>query len=225
MQTDRLYRVTEYDIPNVIRTLTECFQADPLYRQLIPDADVRQRTLPEIFNCDANEMLSCCNVYADSHEVGGLVILDDETVPYDPLRYFSTEAFYALKTDVCLVREDWSLKTLWNFFLGRQYLNSRWTEELPDNRMQLIYFAVRPALQGAGVGHKMIQPVLDYADEHGLLISLETHNPANLPRYDHYGFDVYKTLKSHFELTQYCLVRQPGAPLRPRTQAAPQKGM
>lgn len=43
MQTDRLYRVTEYDIPNVIRTLTECFQADPLYRQLIPDADVRQR--------------------------------------------------------------------------------------------------------------------------------------------------------------------------------------
>ena len=58
MQTDRLYRVTEYDIPNVIRTLTECFQADPLYRQLIPDADVRQRTLPEIFNCDANEMLS-----------------------------------------------------------------------------------------------------------------------------------------------------------------------
>ena len=38
MQTDRLYRVTEYDIPNVIRTLTECFQADPLYRQLIPDA-------------------------------------------------------------------------------------------------------------------------------------------------------------------------------------------
>ena len=91
--------------------------------------------------------------------------------------------------------------------------------------MQLIYFAVRPALQGAGVGHKMIQPVLDYADEHGLLISLETHNPANLPRYNHYGFDVYKTLKSHFELTQYCLVRQPGAPLRPKAPAAPQKGM
>lgn len=209
MTTDRLYRLRKEDIPNVIRTLTECFSEDPLYRELIPEPDLRERTLPEIFECDAEEMLSSCDVYANGPGVGGLMIVDDETEPYNPLQYFSTETFYALKTDAYLIQQDWSLKTLWNFFLGRQYLNSRWTEELPDNRVHIIYFAVRPGLQGTGVAHKVIAPVLDYADERGLMISLETHNAANLPLYRHYGFGLYKTLKSHFDLTQYCLVRPP----------------
>lgn len=209
MTTDRLYRVRREDIPHVIRTLTECFSEDPLYRQLIPEPELRERTLPEIFACDAEEMLSSRNVYADGPEVNGLMIVDDETEPYDPLRYFSTEAFYALKTDASLIQEDWSLKTLWNFFLGRQYLNSRWTEELPDERMHIIYFAVRPGLRGSGIAHRLMAPVLDYADERGLLLSLETHNPANLPLYRHYGFCMHKTLQSHFSLTQYCLVRAP----------------
>lgn len=221
MTTDRLYRLTKEDLPNIIRTLTECFSEDPLYQKLIPEPTLRQRTLPEIFSCDAEEMLASCDLWADSPEVNGLVIVDDETEPYNPLAYFSTEAFYALKTDAYLIQEDGSLKTLWNFFLGRQYLNSRWTEELPDDRMHLIYFAVRPQKRGSGIAHRMITPVLDYADQKDLLVSLETHNAANLSLYRHYGFHLYETLQSHFDLTQYCLVRAPGGTTSPIASAPP----
>lgn len=214
MKTDRLYSLKKEDLPKAIRTLSESFAADPLYRQLIPEEELRKRLLPELFECDTEEMFECCDVFAEGPEVNGLIIVDDETEPYNPLAYYSTEAYYALKTDAYLIRDDLSLKTLWNFFLGRQYLNSRWTEELGDERLHIIYFAVRPARQGSGIAHKLITPVLEYADREGLLLSLETHNALNLPRYRHYGFKVYKTLRSHFELTQYCLVREPGAPGR-----------
>ncbi|MEA4892398.1 MAG: GNAT family N-acetyltransferase [Peptococcaceae bacterium] len=210
MKTDRLYTLKKEDLPKAIRTLTESFAADPLYRQLIPEAKLRRRLLPELFECDTEEMFESCDIFADSPEVNGLIIVDDETEDYNPLAYYSLEAFYALKTDACLIRDDLSLKTLWNFFLGRQYLNSRWTEELSDNRLHIIYFAVRPASQGSGIAHKLITPVMEYADRKDLLLSLETHNAKNLPRYQHYGFKVYKTLQSHFSLTQYCLVREPG---------------
>ena len=102
--------------------------------------------------------------------------------------------------------------------------STSWPLERAAADEDFIYFisaGVDPEKRGSGAFRRLFTPFLEYADEHGLLISLESHNPANLPRYDHYGFDVYKTLKSHFELTQYCLVRQPGAPLRPRRE----KGM
>ena len=79
MTTDRLYRLSKEDLPNIIRTLTECFSEDPLYQKLIPEPALRQRTLPEIFSCDAEEMLASCDLWADSPEVNGLVIVDDET--------------------------------------------------------------------------------------------------------------------------------------------------
>lgn len=211
MKIDSLYPLQKNDVGLIIRALTECFLDDPLYQKLIPQLKLRAKALPEVFECDASEMLESCNVYADSPAVNGLVIVDDETEPYNPLKYLSVETFYALKTDAFLVKEDLSLKTLWNFFLGRKYLNSKWTDALPDERMHLIYFAVRPSCRGSGIAHRLISPVLNYADQKGLIVSLETHNAANLPMYQHYHFELFKTLKSHFDLTQYCLVRKPRA--------------
>ena len=144
------------DRPKAIRTLSESFAADPLYRQLSPEEELRKRLLPELFECDTEEMFECCDVFAEGPEVNGLIIVDDETEPYNPLAYYSTEAYYALQTDAYLIRDDLSLTTLWNFFLGRQYLNSRGTEELGDERLHIIYFAVRPARQGSGIAHKPV---------------------------------------------------------------------
>lgn len=35
-----------------------------------------------------------------------------------------------------------------------------------------------------------LRPVFDYLDRQGLPCYLDTHNPANLPFYEHYGFKV-----------------------------------
>ena len=60
----------------------------------------------------------------------GILVVSDEAEPYNIFKYFLTEAQASLRTDGFLIREDPSLKTFWNFFVGRDYLNSRWTAQL-----------------------------------------------------------------------------------------------
>ena len=136
METSALYRVQREDLPRLQKMLTECFAEDPLYHTLIPDPETRKRLMPELFECDLNEFYETCEIYAESPELKGLLVVSDEAEEYDPIRFYLTEAWASLKTDEYLIKEDRSLKTLWNFIRGRDYLNSRWTAQLhQENRL------------------------------------------------------------------------------------------
>ena len=50
--------------------------------------------------------------------------------------------------------------------------------------------------------------VIRYADEHHMMVSLETHNPKNVEFYQHLGFKLYGVLNKHFDLKQYCMIRE-----------------
>lgn len=208
MNTRSLYRLDKNDSEKLSLLLTECFKQDPLYCELIPQKDKRNKLLPEIFSCDLDEMFENCEVYADSEAVNGIIVVSDETEPYNPLRYAVSQCFYAVKTLLYLVKEDWSLQTLSNFIKGREYLNEEWVEDLhQEKRIHIVYFAVRPSMRGRGVASKLMKAVLHYADGHGLMTSLETHNVKNVRMYEHYGFRLFGTMQKHFKLKQFCMVR------------------
>ena len=146
MESRTLYRVQKEDLPKMEELLTQCFARDPLYCKLIPDEETRKRLLPELFKCDLSEFFELCQIYSDSPELNSIIVVSDESEPYDPFRYYLTEALAALKTDEYLIREDPSLKTFWNFVRGKDYLNSRWTAQLhQEERLHIIYLAVRQA--------------------------------------------------------------------------------
>ena len=209
MESRTLYRVQKEDLPKVEELLTQCFARDPLYCKLIPDEETRSRLLPELFQCDMTEFFELCEVYADSPDLNSLMVVSDESEPYYPIRYYLTEAMAALRTDEYLIREDPSLKTFWNFVRGKDYLNSRWTAQLhQEERLHIIYLAVRPDMQHHGLAAKLLGEAIRYAESHRLMISLETHNPGNVPLYEHFGFKVFGIVEKHFNLKQYCLVRE-----------------
>lgn len=210
METQNLYRVTkEEELERVKELLTVCFAEDPLYCHLIPDEDTRKRLLPELFSCDLTEFYETCQIYADSSEINGILIVSDEAEPYNLFKYYLTETQAALWTDGYLIKEDPTLKTFWNFIMGRDYLNSRWTDQLhQNNRLHIIYLAVNPEMQHHGIAAQMMEEVIDYADQNHMMISLETHNEKNVAMYEHFGFKLFGIVKKHFELKQYCLIRQ-----------------
>ena len=140
--------------------------------------------------------------------VGGIFVVSDETKPYNPFKYFADQLYSVIKTNACLIRDDPSLETFFNFLKGRDYLNSSWTEELDENRLHIIYLAVRPSCQGRGLAKYLMNTVLDYADQRNLLVSLETHNPKNVAMYRRFGFKLYDTIDHYPDLVQYCLVRE-----------------
>lgn len=210
MESRNLYRVQREDLPKLQKLLTVCFAEDPLYHTLIPDRETRERLLPELFSCDLTEFFDTCEIYADSSELNSLLVVSDESESYNVLRYCFTEIRAALSTDSWLIREDLSLKTFWNFIYGKDYLNSSWTDQLHQtDRLHVIYLAVDPAHQHRGLADHLMNEVIAYAREHKMLISLETHNPDNVPIYEHFGFKVYGIVEnSHFDLKQYCMIRE-----------------
>lgn len=165
MKTDKLYRVERKDAQKLGELLTECFESYPLYLQLIPQKDKRQKLLPELFNCELDELFEYCEIYADSPELGGIIVVSDERRPYSPLKYFLLELQYTLRVGAHLIRDDKTLKTLWNFIKGKDYLNSVWSDDLnSDKRLHIAYFAVRPSMRGHGVASTLMSAVQEYAD-------------------------------------------------------------
>lgn len=208
MQTANLYKLGKKDTCKLSQLLTECFSQDPLYCQLIPEKEIRKKILPEIFNCDLDEIFQTCEVYADSKDVNGIIVVSDETEPYNPLKYYAAKAFYLLKTMSLLIKDDPSLETFHNFIKGKDYLNSAWVEDIhKKERMHIIYFAVRPSKRGKGIASKLMASVLHFADENRLTTSLETHNIKNVRMYEHYGFQLFEVMQKNFALKQFCMVR------------------
>ena len=145
----------------------ECFSSDPLYCSLIPDQETRKRLLPELFQCDLTEFFETCEIYAESPSMNALLVVSDESEPYNPLIFYLTEAWASLRTDEYLIKEDPSLKTLWNFVKGRDYLNSRWTDQLhQEERLHVIYLAVRPSMQHHGLAALLMEEVIAEALQH-----------------------------------------------------------
>ena len=71
----------------------ECFSGDPLYCQLIPDQETRNRLLPELFECDLTEFFETCEIFAESPDMNALLVVSDESEPYNPLTFYLAEAW------------------------------------------------------------------------------------------------------------------------------------
>lgn len=73
-------------------------------------------------------------------------------------------------------------------FFGRLGALRKRDAEFPHWYLSLI--AVEPEHQGEGVAGSLLRPMLARADEEGLPCYLETADPANVPFYEKYGFEV-----------------------------------
>ena len=177
MDSNKLYRVQRKDLPQLEQLLNRCFAHDPLYETLIPDPDVRKRLMPELFHCDMDEFYETCEIFADSPDLNGVLVVSDEAEPYNIFQFYLAETKARLQTDTYLIKEDHSLKTFQNFLKGNDYLNSSWTDQLhQDQRLHIIYLAVDPQMQHHGIAVSLMEEAIDYAEKHRMMISLETHN-------------------------------------------------
>ena len=212
MTSDKLYQVTREDLPQLEKLLNVCFAHDPLYETLIPDEEIRKRLMPELFQCDMDEFYETCEIFADSRELNGVLVVSDEAEPYNVFQYYWSEAKAALHTDSFLIKEDPSMKTFFNFMKGGDYLNSSWTDQLHQkNRLHIIYLAVDPEMQHHGIAAALIDEAVDYAEKHGMMISLETHNEKNVAFYQQFGLKIYGVVEKNFPLKQYCMIRELGS--------------
>ena len=99
MNSDKLYKVQEQDLDRLKEILTVCFQNDPLYSTLIEDEATKERLLPHLLECDVTELFETCEVFADSPELKGVLILSTlssekiTSTPLGPPSFMKPEDF------------------------------------------------------------------------------------------------------------------------------------
>ena len=167
MDLPELHRLRREDFDAVIRTLTECFFEDPLYKVLIPERAQRSEILPEVFDCDANELVQYCDLYSESPDVNGLIMLEDPAERKGVRKYLA-ERYFAYLTEQRLLEDDESGEIAEHFRKAKDFLSSDWVGKVGPNTIHIVYFAVRKAFHGKGLAHKLISPVLAYADKNGV---------------------------------------------------------
>jgi ribosomal protein S18 acetylase RimI-like enzyme len=75
----------------------------------------------------------------------------------------------------------------------------------------LAFLATAPAHQGRGIGRRLLDHVLRRADADGAPVWLETSDPANVPLYERFGFEVTARVHTSARLpTFWVMVRPPG---------------
>ncbi|MBP1762926.1 MAG: hypothetical protein H6Q64_2468 [Firmicutes bacterium] len=79
------------------------------------------------------------------------------------------------------------------------------TKYTDEDVYHLQVIVVDESLKGTGAFRKLLMPIIK---QKGLPIVLQTHNPQNVPIYEHFGFRIIESNSSEeIALTCYCMMR------------------
>jgi ribosomal protein S18 acetylase RimI-like enzyme len=176
--------LTTADQERAVAVLTLAFSTDPATRWSWPDPQVYLATFPEF----ARAIGGAAFEHGTAHGVGDLAGV---ALWLPPGAHPDDEALSALFQRTA--PEEKLAQVAATFEQMGAYHPSE-----PHWYLPLI--GVDPALQGGGLGSRLLAHALAQCDRDGTLAYLESSNPANIPVYERHGFEVLGT------------VQQPGSP-------------
>lgn len=186
MTTTPLKKATTKDAASIIDSLVLAFSSDPAARWLYPQAQQHLRHFPSFIQAFGCQAFEAGTAYAIEDDSGAALWLSPDTHPDDQ----ALEAL--LKRTVSPDQE-----TVFAVFeqMGHYHPSTpHW---------YLAVLGVEPTQQRKGYGSALIKPVLAQCDglrpagghRDGQLAYLESSNPANIPFYEHHGFELLGTIQ------------------------------
>lgn len=219
-------RMTEADIDGAIDTIQQAFADDPYNNWVYPDrskVDLTRNRVSLTLRCRWGISHGLFHVARDSSDPTKILGCAMWMPPHPPSQ-----------------PESWSLYLsywwLWlnqiqmNTWYGRGGLSTQrywiWKARQAEAQKELwtsekgYYFCnivtVRPEAQGKGVGRKLMEAVLQMADEEGVGCYLESSRKVpNVPIYEKFGFELAREMECRDgdgekdTITLYCMLRKP----------------
>jgi GNAT superfamily N-acetyltransferase len=182
----------------IVTTLCEAFFDDPVYRWLVPD-DVQRRRSAVIFY---SRFVDACwphgGIYSVPGSLGAALWL-----PPGKNLITDEEAEAFTKQLLDSAGDDDASARMAELF---QLLNHH---HPADTCWYLAFMGVRPAVQGQGIGGKLLEVVLAEADRGDVPAYLEASCPENRRLYERHGFQTVDELSVADSPTIYAMWRTP----------------
>ena len=196
-------------IKTVAAVMTDSFKEDPGSMAMMEGLKYPEKLL------NAHSVLHSMHAF----QTKSLRILDDDPraflIGYDSIHEnkFLDRKLYLkiiMKTIACLGFKNMT-RMLNNMQKVGKVLNLNWYKEHVNGRhYRLKVIAIDKTLRGSGAFRRLITPVLEYAGKNQIPVVLETHNLSNVGLYEHFGFNLVKTIAHpSTEIKQYCMIRYP----------------
>jgi ribosomal protein S18 acetylase RimI-like enzyme len=181
-ELEMVSKVTESNVSDAVRILAGAFWNDPLVEYLFPELQERQHQLDTFFKVNVEFSREAGEVYSTTSMLGCSVWL----FPGDKARSrLGKEELPGARFKLLL--DGQSLQKLSDFI---QYMKERHFSIMRGPYCLLMFLGVEEKQRRRGVGSRLMQPVLQYADEKRMPCILDTMNEYNLDFYRAHNFTV-----------------------------------
>lgn len=197
-----LYIVQKKDLDRVAEVAADAYRDYPLHNWFTKGTyDPKASRL--IMHTSLKTMMKGALIYADSEEMNGFAV-------WLPSGFTGNKAMPFLSNG--------GLKLILHSgpgIIGRLLAYESYAmglkKEFADNKDWYLYnLSIRQEAQGKGIASKLLQPMLNFCDEEGTKIYLETNNEKNVELYKHYGFELKKeALIPESPVPHYAMMRDP----------------
>ncbi len=197
-------------IDTIAKVMAESFKEDPLNLALLNGLSKKDELLQSHSKIHVKNAI----------KKGSLQLLDDDPRAFlvgvdsthekmiDDIRlviniYLSTIFTLGWRDIRTIFANNKKTKGIVNFQWQKEFLNGRFF------RIKIV--AVDKELRETGAFRRLITPVIELSDRSNIPLILETHNEKNVGLYEHFGFELVKTIESDStDIKQYCMIRKPG---------------
>jgi ribosomal protein S18 acetylase RimI-like enzyme len=182
MNDDLGYRLlTLADVEEAAQVISRAFEHDPLIEFMLPFKSTRIRTLLKFFRPYGEINIQHGRGYGVGRPLQGVAYWEFPEQGSISVSLRSLGRFLPLLFTMYPI----------GYFRARAVIEmtgAMHTKYASGPHYYLDNLGVLPSAQGKGYSSKLLRPILEQADVQGIMAYTDTVSPANVPFYEHFGF-------------------------------------
>ena len=199
-----LYRVQKRDVAQAGKVLADAFQNDPAWSKIFEGVSHREKRLGANFEVAIRCGLKYGEVYAPSEALEGVIA-------WVPGKYADMNAWHLMRSGAmgAMIRIGLqALKRMAPVYTPVTEFRRKYMAE--HEFLYLLVFGVATEMHGKGFGRKLIDAVIEKAEQERLPLLVGAGSEDNVKMYEHFGFRVLEKITlGEVGLPEWEMVREP----------------
>jgi hypothetical protein len=206
---EAMIKIEERHYHSVARLLTECFLEDQLVAKQVAGIEKPEEFLEKLFFLQMPVLHKTSEIYSLDDSMNS-VIVGYEKKKYKPIRVLLLSILCQFKFSGAFHSSDLKVYAQ-NCREAIKDLDLKWQKKyVKGNYYYIKVIAIAKSSRGKGDFRSLITPIINACKEKDIPIVLDTNTPENVPIYQHFGFELIKTItKEGADFCQYCFIKQP----------------